>query len=52
MTNIQIYFAIGVPTFVILCSLIIGIFQLNHAVDQINLRFTSMEGRFGSWRAG
>ena len=48
MTNVQLYFAIGVPTFAILCSLIVGIFQLNHAVNQINLRFSAMDGRFTS----
>ena len=45
MTDIQLYFAIGVPTFTVLCSLMVGIFQLNHAVGQINLRFTSLENR-------
>lgn len=48
MTNIQLYFAIGIPTFTVLCSLMIGIFQLNHAVGQINLRFTSLDSRFNS----
>ena len=48
MTNVQLYYAIGIPTFAVLCSLMVGIFQLNHAVSQINLRFTSMEGRFVS----
>jgi hypothetical protein len=43
MTNVQLYFAIGVPTFTILVSLVIGIFQLNHAVNQINARFTTLE---------
>jgi hypothetical protein len=43
MTNVQLYFAIGVPTFTILLSLVIGIFQLNHAVNQINARFTTLE---------
>ena len=43
MTNIQLYFAIGIPTFTVLCSLMIGIFQLNHTLTQINSRFTSLE---------
>jgi hypothetical protein len=43
MTNVQLYFAIGVPTFTILVSLVLGIFQLNHAVNQINARFTTLE---------
>jgi hypothetical protein len=42
MTNVQLYFAIGVPTFTILVSLVLGIFQLNHAVNQINARFTTL----------
>ncbi len=48
MTDVQLYFAIGIPTFTVLCSLMIGIFQLNHAVNQINLRFTSLESRFAA----
>lgn len=48
MTNVQLYFAIGIPTFAILCSLMVGIFQLNHAVSQINLRFTSLENRMNA----
>ena len=48
MTDVQLYFAIGIPTFTVLCSLMIGIFQLNHAVNQINLRFTSLENRLGA----
>jgi hypothetical protein len=48
MTDVQLYFAIGVPTFTVLVSLLVGIFQLNHAVSQINLRFATMEGRLSS----
>ena len=51
MTNIQLYFAIGIPTFTVLCSLMVGIFQLNHAVNQINLRFTSLENRVSALEA-
>lgn len=51
MTNVQLYFAIGIPTFTVLCSLMIGIFQLNHSVNQINLRFTSLENRIGTFEA-
>jgi len=43
MTNVQLYFAIGVPTFTVLLGIMIGIFQLNHVLNQINLRFTSLE---------
>jgi hypothetical protein len=43
VTNVQLYFAIGIPTFTILCSLMIGIFQLNHVMTQLNARFTSLE---------
>jgi hypothetical protein len=43
MTNVQLYFAIGVPTFTVLIGIMIGIFQLNHVLNQINLRFTSLE---------
>ena len=48
MTNVQLYSAIGIPTFAVLCSLMVGIFQLNHAVGQINLRFTSLENRLNA----
>jgi hypothetical protein len=42
--NVQSYFAIGIPAFTVLCSLMIGIFQLNHVANQLNLRFTALEG--------
>jgi hypothetical protein len=50
MTDVQLYFAIGVPTFTVLLGIVIGIFQSNHvlsqnaqALSQLNLRFTSLE---------
>jgi hypothetical protein len=43
MTNIQLYFAIGIPTFTVLVGIVIGLFQSNHVLNQINLRFTSLE---------
>jgi Flp pilus assembly protein TadG len=50
MTNVQLYFAIGVPTFAVLLGIVIGLFQSSHAstqnaqaLNQINLRFTSLE---------
>ncbi len=51
MTNVQLYFAIGIPTFTVLCSLVIGILQLNHVLNQINLRFTSLENRVNAHEA-
>ena len=48
MNNVQLYFAIGIPTFTVLCSLMIGIFQLNHTLNQINSRFTTLENRMSS----
>jgi len=51
MTNMQLYLAIGIPTFTVLCSLMIGIFQLNHVVNQSNLRFSSLENRMSSLEA-
>lgn len=48
MTNVQLYFAIGIPTFTVLCSLMIGIFQLNHVVTQLNARFTSLESNMNT----
>lgn len=48
MTNVQLYFAMGVPTFSILIGIVIGIFQLNHVLNQINLRFTSLESTMNS----
>lgn len=48
MTNVQLYFAIGIPTFTVLCSLMIGIFQLNHVVTQLNARFTSLESNMNA----
>jgi hypothetical protein len=48
MTNMQLYFAIGVPTFTVLLGIVIGLFQSNHVLNQLNLRFTSLENRFTS----
>ncbi len=48
MTNMQLYFAIGVPTFSVLVGIVIGIFQQVHTLNQFNLRFTSLEGRMTS----
>ena len=48
MTNVQLYFAMGVPTFSILVGIVIGIFQQNHVLNQINLRFTSLESTMNS----
>jgi hypothetical protein len=45
MNNVQLYFAIGVPTFTVLVGIVIGIVQSNHVLNQLNLRFTSLEGR-------
>jgi Flp pilus assembly protein TadG len=50
MTNVQLYFAIGVPTFTVLLGIIMGVFQSSRAstqnaqaLSQLNLRFTSLE---------
>ncbi len=43
MTNVQLYFAIGVPTFTVLLGIVIGLIQSNHVLNQLNLRFTSLE---------
>lgn len=48
MTNIQLYFAIGVPTFTVLVSILASFYQLNHVLNQINLRFTSLENTMNS----
>ena len=48
MTNVHLYFAMGVPTFSILIGIVIGIYQLNHVLNQINLRFTSLESTMNS----
>jgi hypothetical protein len=48
MNNVQLYFAIAIPTFSILVGIIIGIFQSNHVLNQLNLRFTSLESNMGS----
>ena len=59
MTNIQLYFAVGLPTFTVLLGIVIGIFQsrnsaenLNQAVTQINLRFTSLESNMNTRFSG
>jgi hypothetical protein len=48
MSNVQMYFAIGVPTFTVLVGIVIGLFQSNHVLNQLNLRFSSLENRFTS----
>ncbi len=48
MTNVQLYFAIGIPTFSVLVGIMIGIFQSNHVLNQLNLRFTSLESTMNS----
>ena len=48
MNNVQLYFAIGVPTFTVLIGIVIGIFQSNNALNQLNLRFTSLESTMNS----
>jgi len=48
MNNVQLYFAIGIPTFTVLLGIVIGLFQSNHVLNQLNLRFTSLESRFTS----
>ncbi len=48
MNNTQLYFAIGVPTFTVLVGIMAGLYQLNHVLNQINLRFTSLENRMSS----
>lgn len=48
MNNVQLYFAIGIPTFSILIGIMIGLFQSNHVLNQLNLRFTSLESNMNS----
>jgi hypothetical protein len=48
MMNIQLYFAIGVPTFTVLLGIVIGLFQSNHVLNQLNMRFTSLETTMNS----
>jgi len=48
MTNIQLYFAIGIPTFSILVGIVVGLIQSNHVLNQLNLRLTSMESTMNS----
>jgi hypothetical protein len=48
MTNVQLYFAIGVPTFTVLIGILIGIFQNAQATSQMNARFTSLETNLNS----
>jgi hypothetical protein len=43
MNNTQLYFAIGVPTFAVLVGIVVGFFQSTHALNQLNMRFSSLE---------
>lgn len=44
MTNVQLYFAIGIPVFAIIMAMVGGMFQFS----ALSARFTSMENRFTS----
>lgn len=44
MTNVQLYFAIAVPTFAVLVGILVNMMQVN----TINARFTSLENRFAA----
>ena len=48
MNNVQLYFAIGIPTFSVLVGIVVGLFQSNHVLNQLNLRLTSIENRIAS----
>jgi hypothetical protein len=48
MTNMQLYFAIGVPTVTVLLGMMVGVWQTTHIVNQMNLRFTSLETTMNS----
>jgi hypothetical protein len=42
VTDSQLYFAVGVPTFAVLMGILVSALQMN----TINARFTSLETRF------
>jgi hypothetical protein len=48
VTNVQLYFAIAVPTFAVLVGIVIAFFQNVQSFNQLNGRFTSFENRFES----
>jgi hypothetical protein len=48
MTNVQLYFAIGVPTFTVLIGIMVGIWQNLHSLNQIQLRFSDLDKRMSS----
>lgn len=58
MTDVQLYFAIGIPVFAVVMSMVGGIFQMNALGARLtsleanmNARFTSIENRFTSMEA-
>jgi hypothetical protein len=52
MTNVQLYFTIGIPTFTVLVSLVVAILQSSHALNQLNGRFTTLEGSLNARFSG
>ena len=44
MTDVQLYFAIGIPTFAVLVNLLTNV--LHH--NSVNARFNSVDARFNS----
>ena len=47
MTNVRLYFAMGVPTFSILAGIVIGNYQFNHVLIR-SICGTSLENRMSS----
>ncbi len=47
MNSVQLYFAIGIPTFSVFVGIVVGLFQSNHVLKQLNLRLTSIKNRIG-----
>jgi hypothetical protein len=44
MNDVQLYFAIGIPTFAVLIGILMNVVHHN----SVNARFNSMDGRFNS----
>ncbi len=48
MTDTQLYFSIGVPTFAILIGILVNMMQLSTVTSTMNARFASLETRISN----
>ena len=48
MTDVQLYFAVGLPVFAFLLNIALGVFQTNSLQNSMNARFSSLESNMNA----